>query len=616
MPFIVVVLLIIVSSCMFIPHNSNPSWWWSKKPPRLPNLYDQDYGSIKYKCRYTEQRSMINKLWAQEAIGTPEAREFIKALQGDGFKFSPAQLGIVDTGFYVRRKGHPRFSSRLNRNAYYAYLNSDTTLRSANLHGTNTLGLIAGKEPVGVSSLGEVDKLYETKGKPELIFNSFAAYLAEGKEIPELINASIGYTHHDLKTLPSGGKKFIETSPVNGEQLSNAKQVLAKTIWVNAAGNEQHISSSFIEEIGDRMILVGSADPGGFPSKFSSTSENVVVLAPSDKYISSINHWGRIVKFGGTSGAAPMVTGVLSDVKSILPSLTRDEAVHMLQKTATRTSINHFSTVNGAGVLNHYKMLRVAQRLHEAGLADNRQLLYDDSMYDFSSEARQLADEAEQLLTFPDNSTSYTEGFKKLRQSFFLDSDNTATRTQLADIYQKFGHVASAELYHAPIKEVKRSYFDSNKAVIRSIADKLLFRKIDPYDLYRALEIKNFGLWLDTKGTFNAKEIAKAKQELEATVGKTIHALANKALNKKNAIEMLDSHQMLEIIVHNANYDKVSDNTMRLLLEYAGETNPEVLDEPRVITVIKQRAAALKKLANNLGEKGTMLKKILRLLAR
>ena len=228
----------------------------------------------------------------------------------------------------------------------------------------------------------------------------------------------MGYRSHDL------------TSAIL-LQLTNANQVMKKTIWVNSAGNNfPKPIYDFDNMISSKAILVGSADPGGFPSSFSSISEDIVVLAPSDYDLRTINAKGKIISYAGTSGAAPMVSGVLADVKSILPSLTRDEAVYMLQQTATRTTINNISTANGAGMVNHYKMLRVAQRLHEANFDGNRRRLYLNRMYDFSYEARQLARDAKIRLASTYASPANTaEAFKKLRKAFFLDSDNEEART-------------------------------------------------------------------------------------------------------------------------------------------------------------------------------------------
>ena len=180
------------------------------------------------------------------------------------------------------------------------------------------------------------------------------------------------------------------------------------------------------------------------------------------------------------------------------------------KRPATRTTINNVSTVNGAGVLNHYKMLHAAKRLHEAGFANNRQLLYDDAMYDFSTEARQLASEAAELLyplsnRFSTEKSVYnwlhsvppsvkdsaydSEGFKKLRQAFFLDSDNVSIRTALADIYQKCGHVAAAELYRVPLKYAD---FPGPNPRIKDMGKKIYGRKNRAYSNLQAKEITNF----------------------------------------------------------------------------------------------------------------------------
>ena len=129
---------------------------------------------------------------------------------------------------------------------------------------------------------------------------------------------------------------------------------------------------------------------------------------------------------------------------------------------------------------------------------------------------------------------------------------------------------------------------------------------------YKLRKLLTFSKWLEAKGT-GAEQIAKIKKEMgivnvdfsngsQKPVVAADKKLRQEITAKKNAIEMLDSDQMLEILIHNADNDGVSDNTMRLLLEYTGETAPEVLDRPRVITVISKRASTLKKLANSLGK--------------
>ena len=317
MKFMTSVLLIIINGCVFIPHNP------SAEQPKLPNLYDQDYGTLEYVDNYNQQRSVLNKFWAQEAIGTPEARELIKEMQRNNFPLSSPQLAIMDSGFDLHKDGHPRFSEGYNQYIQSNYENEvipwmeQSKSREKNTaeyiekkklfanagsggleHGTKTLGIIAGKEPVGVSSLGEIDGLYQN-----INFEFQASRIDNGGKIHDVINASQGYSWLKHDALPGGGVRTVPATPVDPKMLSNARKFIEKTIFVNAAGNDfpQPIDN-FIDELGDKMIVVGSADPSGFPSKFSQVSEHVAVLAPSDDFLQSIDADGKIVKFRGTSG--------------------------------------------------------------------------------------------------------------------------------------------------------------------------------------------------------------------------------------------------------------------------------------------------------------------------
>ena len=545
-------MFLIFIGCVFAPHSS------STQLAKLPSLYGYEYGIIGFVNTHIWESSLLNVFWAQEAIGTPEARLLIKEMQRDGFKFFSTRLGILDVGFDERKTGHPRFTSELNQQLKSIPIVLPFRARK---HGTRTLSVIIGQEPAGVSSLGEVDLILART-------SDMWKELDTGR-IPDVVNSSSTYRRKYTKDL-----------------LRLDKQVMEKTIWVNSVGNRfPKPIADHTREIGGEAILVGSADPGGFPSTFSSTSEHVTVLAPSDYVQRGIDAKGKIVKYGGTSGAAPMVTGVLADVKSILPSLTRDEAAYMLQQTATRTTINNISTVNGAGMLNHYKMLRVAQRLHKANFADNRHRLYRDRMYDFSDEASQLTNEAKLLLASTHGlATNNTKAFKKLRKAFFLDSANEEARTLLADIYQQHGHVASAEFYHPPLKN-----FDQvdKSDIAKSINAKVRKRSVRSHKHYRKQELKKFGQWLRARGKFDRKEISNIEQEIKTAAEKFRQIL----FKQENALEVKDHDHMLEILIHSVHDESVSDKTMALFLEYASEHHPFVFAHANAIIQIQNQAS-------------------------
>ena len=418
----------------------------------LPHLYDKDYGTIEYTDTYTrlaaswgieESQSVVNTFWAQEAVGTPEARALLAEMRKDGFAFSLPKLAIADNGFDLRQGGHPRLSYRLNEtirdrfdsevipfmqrsneraaasDKYLSQLEEEGRIMSAASrqargdgiqHGTNTLGIIAGEHPVGVSTHGVVHDLSSDA-------KQLASSLAEGKKSADVVNASLGYNSilefkgvtDDTEEVKRWSTLEIadpqaERARLDGYQkfVDDIKKLPETTLWVNSAGNSfPHPLDDTKQQIKNKAILVGSADPSGFPSYFSQVDKSVVVLAPSDNYLQSIDAEGKLVNYGGTSGAAPMVSGVLADVKAILPNITRNEAAALLRVTATRTSINSVSTVNGAGMLNHYKMLRVAQRIADRLQQDSNvtiiRLLRDPKITRFHDETAKLYLEARRV---------------------------------------------------------------------------------------------------------------------------------------------------------------------------------------------------------------------------
>ena len=113
------------------------------------------------------------------------------------------------------------------------------------------------------------------------------------------------------------------------------------------------------------IVLVGSLGPNGTASDFSTSGEDVHILAPSDYWISSVGRHGEYKKFGGTSGAAPQVTGALAGFEALSgyhPS--PEEAKALLRMTAFPTLHSHEEPqMNGAGLLNSFKLGELAKRL-------------------------------------------------------------------------------------------------------------------------------------------------------------------------------------------------------------------------------------------------------------
>ena len=102
---------------------------------------------------------------------------------------------------------------------------------------------------------------------------------------------------------------------------------------------------------------------------FSQEHEEVHILAPSDSWrlITSSDENGTLRRFGGTSGAVPLVTGSLAGFEWLSGyHPTAKEVKLLLEQTAIPTlSSNVEPRLNGFGMVNAYKLGMVGKRLKE-----------------------------------------------------------------------------------------------------------------------------------------------------------------------------------------------------------------------------------------------------------
>ncbi|MCZ0933127.1 MAG: S8/S53 family peptidase [Oligoflexia bacterium] len=211
------------------------------------------------------------------------------------------------------------------------------------------------------------------------------------------------------------------------------------------------------------VILAGSFSPRGFVSKFSQSDKELSILAPSDNWITSAGKKGEYRKFGGTSGAAPLVTGSLAGFEWLSGyHPTAKEAKILLEKTAFPT-LHSFEKplINGVGLLNAYKLGEVAKRLKEkcegkSNFCFKEEILKDES-YRFS-EDKSLSGELKRVfpscavggekleaLSGLSDCEEKREVFKRLRKAMLLRPSQELLKS-LSCIYKEGGFGQNAEV--------------------------------------------------------------------------------------------------------------------------------------------------------------------------
>ena len=390
------------------------------------------WGKVHKKTAYGHYNE-ISKLWDREAIGTPEVKHLMASLE---FPVHYSEVRIFDVGFCCHEKylssAQPRATLQLADN--YELLDIDYELSrdyyylGEEDHGMLVAHLLAGRSPLpGVSSRGKISLLSDAD--PFLQQNQ---NLIQYLQTPGVVNLSKNVITEDVDKLASVGDKTLLVTAAGNGYIKSDNVILASRVLV--------------QDGRVKIIPVGAVGPDGVVNRLSIADRSLVVTAPGEKLFSFNGAEEKL--FGQTSAAAPIVSGVLADVRSILPELTIDVAVRLLEKTAIRTATNVVSKLNGVGVVNHYKIVRVALRLAEAGY--DGEVMPDDlqTYLDFDTEVVDL-------LTTKRNETA-VESFRNLRRAFFLDPDNSEVRAQLASAYRRLGLKLQAVFYDPPVEAIAR----------------------------------------------------------------------------------------------------------------------------------------------------------------
>ena len=238
---------------------------------------------------------------------------------------------------------------------------------------------------------------------------------------------------------------------------------VSRSIVVLASGNNFPTKLDDIKRKASKdydVILVGSFSPEGLASFFSQSSEELSILAPSDSWITSAGKNGEYKKFRGTSGATPLVTGSLAGFEWLSGyHPTAKEAKILLEKTALPT-LHSFEKppINGAGLLNAYKLGEVAKRLKKKcgpSISCFKEEILKDKNYHFPEDKSLKRDVAR---FFPFCSSGGDAGalsdlssceekeklFKRLRKAVLLKPSEELLKS-LSCIYKAGGFKQNAE---------------------------------------------------------------------------------------------------------------------------------------------------------------------------
>lgn len=130
---------------------------------------------------------------------------------------------------------------------------------------------------------------------------------------------------------------------------------------VFAAGNDdREILDDEVEALPD-VLCVSAVDSYGRWTNYTNRGATIDVSAPSATVTLSVNG-GTMVNFGGTSAAAPVVSGLAAWIASVAPELTAAELMELLVSTAVQSpritpDENGFHEIFGWGIVSPHAIL-------------------------------------------------------------------------------------------------------------------------------------------------------------------------------------------------------------------------------------------------------------------
>jgi len=349
----------------------------------------------------------LSPYWAQELIGADLAKTFVAAQNEIKEVRVAVQDQTINFDLLPQSRMEPGVAARFS-------VEQKAIMLSSHTHATAVINLILGDGPFGVSESSRIVAFHKVDADPDgrsrlPIDNRLLAIESYAQTRPQLLN--------------------ISTSVGNETDDSRAFARLSqKTILVAATGNDSTPLEPALKNFPG--ILVGNLSPVGVTERGSRSGPEVTIVAPSSTFLlskfnddpSKQSEGGSNIRpFGGTSGAAPLVTGALANGISIIGDMTLAEAKRILCGSAIPILSTSESSVDGCGMVNAYKLVRVAKRLKDLGWPANRDsLLKNPQSFDFSAEAHSLLAKAKKQ--FQSRKCEDRKlAFEMLRQSYLLD---------------------------------------------------------------------------------------------------------------------------------------------------------------------------------------------------
>jgi serine protease len=238
------------------------------------------------------------------------------------------RIGVIDSGIDI---GHSDLAAGVLAPRDLVEGDDDPTPDPGDEHGTAVSGVVAARANNGTGMVGLCPEC--TLVPVRLLgSNTLSAEITAFEHMIEqdvaVINNSWGFV--GAVAVPTALEEVINRAARESRGGLGA-------VVVFAAGNDSREIEDGEMQAMNRVICVSAVDRYHLPANFTNSGASVDIAAPAAT-VSLAPNDGITTTFGGTSSAAPVVSGIAGWLLSIAPELTAAEVRTLMRETAYQTS--------------------------------------------------------------------------------------------------------------------------------------------------------------------------------------------------------------------------------------------------------------------------------------